>query len=77
VDDFEDIDCEIESALAAGIFRGEGNVRCVLVGKRLRTNPQLNAAVEMCDEESVQKVAREWGTDLPRSRGRGSSGEGT
>lgn len=63
------INREIESALAAGIFRGEGNVRCVLVGKRPRINPQLNAAVEMCDRVSVEKVAHEW-----RSRVTGSSG---
>ena len=49
---------DIESALAAGIFRGEGNVRCVLAGRRPRINPQLNAAVEMCDKESFERVAR-------------------
>ena len=59
----DDVERDIESALAAGIFRGEGNVRCVLVGKRPRINPQLNASVEMCDKESVAKVARVWGAD--------------
>jgi len=61
---------EIEGALAAGIFRGEGNVRCVLVGKRPRINPQLSAAVEMCDKESVEGVAREWGSSGSRSSGK-------
>lgn len=68
---------EIQSALAAGIFRGEGNVRCVLVGKRPRINPQLNAAVEMCDKESVERIAREWRSRVSKASGRCSSGETT
>jgi hypothetical protein len=71
----EEIEREIASALAAGIFRGEGNVRCVLAGKRPRINPQLNAAVEMCDKESVERVAREWQSRVLKSSGRCSSGE--
>jgi len=73
----EDVDHQIVSALAAGIFRGEGNIRCVLTGKRPRINPQLNAAIEMCDKESVQKVAFEWGSTVTKSGGRCLSGEGT
>lgn len=73
----KEIEHEIESALAAGIFRGEGNVRCVLTGKRSRINPQLNAAVEMCDKESVEKVAREWRSRMSKSSGRCSCGERT
>jgi len=69
------IEREVERALAAGIFRGEGNVRCVLSGKRPRVNPQLNAAVEMCDRESVERGAQVWGSKLTRTSG-GCSGGG-
>lgn len=72
----KELERETESAIAAGIFRGEGNVRCVLVGKRPRINPQLNAAVEMCDKESVERVTHEWGSRVSRTSGRCSSGEG-
>jgi hypothetical protein len=65
----KEVEQEIEGALAAGIFRGEGNVRCVLAGKRPRINPRVNAAVEMCDRESVERVAREWGSRVSRSSG--------
>lgn len=44
------------------------------LGKRPRINPQLNAAVEMCDRESVERVAREWKSKVSRSSGRCSSG---
>lgn len=78
LDDLDkEVEREIESALAAGIFRGEGNVRCVLTGKRPRINPQLNAAVEMCDRESVERVAREWRSRVLRSSGKCPSGEKT
>jgi hypothetical protein len=60
----KEVERETEGALAAGIFRGEGNARCVLAGKRPRINPQLNAAVEMRDRESVERVAREWGSRI-------------
>jgi hypothetical protein len=70
-------EAEIESAIAAGIFRGEGNVRCDLLGKRPRINPQLYAAVEMCDKESVEKVANVWKSRVLRGSGKCSTGEGT
>ncbi len=73
----QDFEREIENAVAAGIFRGEGNVRCVLVGKRPRINPQLNAGVEMCDKESVERVAREWGSRVTRGSNRCWVGEKT
>ncbi len=60
--------------MAAGIFRGEGNVRCVLVGKRPRINPQLGAAVEMCDKESVEIVAKGWGSNVSSGSSRCSCG---
>lgn len=68
---------ETAGALAAGIFRGEGNARCVLAGKRPRFNPQLNAGVEMCDENSVEIVAQEWGSRVTRGSGRCACGERT
>jgi hypothetical protein len=72
----EEIQREIAGALAAGIFRGEGNVRC-LVGKRPRINPQFGAGVEMCDKKSVEMVAREWGSNVRRASGKCSCGERT
>jgi hypothetical protein len=67
-------DRDIDSALAAGIFRGEGTVRCFLAGRRPRINPQLGASVEVCDRLSVERVAHEWGSNVSRSSGRGSCG---
>ena len=63
--------------MAAGIFRGEGTVRCVLAGKRPRINPQLGASVEMCDRESVEIVGREWGSNVTKGSGKCSCAAGT
>ena len=75
LDDSDRSKDDIDSALAAGIFRGEGTVRCVLVGKRPRINPQLGASVEMCDRASVERVANEWGSRVSRSSGRCYGGD--
>jgi hypothetical protein len=75
LEDFQKHEGDIESALAAGIFRGEGTIRCVLAGRRPRINPQLNASVEMCDRPSVERVAHEWGSKVSRSSGRCSCGD--
>ncbi|HVC26771.1 MAG TPA: hypothetical protein VND40_01280 [Nitrososphaerales archaeon] len=75
MDDVQRPEREIDSALAAGIFRGEGTVRCALVGRRPRINPQLNASVEMCDRFSIERVAHEWGSTVSRSSGRCSGGD--
>jgi hypothetical protein len=40
------------------------------VGRRPRINPQLNAAVEMCDRLSVERVARVWRSRVFRGSGR-------
>ncbi len=51
--------------IAAGIFRGEGFVACRL---RRTSNggftPFLYAGVEMCDRNSVEIVAKQWGTNV-------------
>lgn len=59
---------EIEEALAAGIFRGEGYVGCHLRSILYPSGryPELSAEVKMCDRDSVETVARVWHSKVYR-----------
>lgn len=62
---------EDDDRIAAGIFRGEGTVYCTLVREKHQLFPVLKAGVDMCDLDSVELVARAWGSRVYPIRGRG------
>lgn len=68
---------EQDEFIAAGIYRGEGSTYCVLGRRRTQygRHPELVAGV-MCDRDSVNVVARAFGTGVYRAnRGTCSGGQ--
>jgi hypothetical protein len=62
---------EQEESIAVGIFRGEGHVGCHLNRRETRfgRHPELLAGVNMCDRNSVEIVAKVWGSKVYRNGG--------
>jgi hypothetical protein len=61
----------VEEALAAGIFRGEGYVGCHLGRRETKygRHPELVASVAMCDRDSVELVAKAFGSRIYHNGG--------
>jgi len=55
--------------IAAGIYRGEGSTYCTFGRRKTKygRHPELVAVVTMCDRDSVNIVARVFGTGVYRA----------
>ena len=62
---------EQEEYMAAGIFRGEGHIGCHLNRRvtRFGRHPELVAGLAMCDRDSMDIVARVFGSKVYRNSG--------
>lgn len=58
---------ETLDAIAAGIYRGEGTIVCVVTKRGQSLQPNLHAKVEMCDRDSVELVARSWCSNVKQT----------
>jgi hypothetical protein len=62
---------EEDEFIAAGIYRGEGSTYCLLGRRKTEygRHPELVAAIAMCDRDSIQIVARVFGSKVYHNRG--------
>jgi len=62
---------ELDEYMAAGIFRGEGHIGCHLNRRETRfgRHPELVAGLAMCDRDSIDIVARVFGSKIYRNSG--------
>lgn len=61
----------LDDVMAVGIFRGEGHVGCHLNRRETEfgRHPELVAAVVMCDRNSIEIVAKAFGSKIYHNRG--------